>query len=254
MRRTALAAALAVLLAGTAQAAVTEFVIYKGADFRGPAQTIKGEVNNLEGGFAKEAASLVVKGGYWEVCTEHHFQGDCYILAPGDYPRLSSTLNKKIVAVRFKGTDEKLANVAVREGPLAHLAKKREEIRADIRETRRETREELFEPRREARREAREEWREPRREARRDRWLQPGAVDLYGQPDFRGRSIRIEDHTADLWERRFDGRASSMIVHDGTWQVCSQPRFEGYCRTLGPGEYPRLGGFDDRISSLRQVG
>ena len=86
MKRKALFAALAVLAAaGPAQAATTEFVLYKGADFKGPSQVVKGEVNNLEGGFARAASSLKVRGGNWEVCTDHHFAGDCYVLAPGEY-------------------------------------------------------------------------------------------------------------------------------------------------------------------------
>ncbi len=210
MKRTALAAAVAVLLAGTAQAAVTEFIIYKQPDFRGASHTVKGEVANLEGGFARAASSLVVRGGYWEVCSGDHFKGDCRVLEPGEYPRLDPGLNERIVSVRFLGTDAKVAR------------------RAD----------------REARRGAREE----RREAR-----QYGAVDLYGRPDFRGRSVRVEDNVRDLSDRRFDGRASSAVIHEGTWQLCTEPRFEGRCEVLRPGEYPRLASLDDRVSSLRQL-
>ena len=46
MKRTAIAAAVAELLAGTAQAASTEFILYKGQNFSGPSQVIKGEVAN----------------------------------------------------------------------------------------------------------------------------------------------------------------------------------------------------------------
>src|SRR5216110_2981124 len=70
MRRQAIVAALALLAAGAAQAAVTEFIIYKQPDFKGPSQVVKGEVNILENGFAREGESLVVHGGYWEACTE----------------------------------------------------------------------------------------------------------------------------------------------------------------------------------------
>src|SRR5688572_4920696 len=88
MKRTILAAAVAALFAGAAQAAVTEFIVYQHPNFQGGKQVIKGEVNILESGFAGKGSSLKVLGGYWEVCTEHHFRGDCYVLNAGDYPWL----------------------------------------------------------------------------------------------------------------------------------------------------------------------
>jgi len=215
MKLIALAAAVA-MIAGTAHAATTEFIIYKQPNFQGASQTVKGEVANLEGGFARQGSSLIVRGGYWEVCNRDHFKGDCYVLGAGEYPRLSPVLNDRIVAVRFLGTDSKHA--------------------------RREAREE----RGEARGERRGDRRDARREAR-----QQGAIDLYGRPDFRGRAVRVEDNMPAL--REFEGRASSVIVHNGTWQLCSRSGFEGRCEVFEPGRYPRLAALDDRVSSLRQV-
>ena len=239
MKRTVLAAAVAALVAGTAQAATTELVIYKLQNFKGDAHVVKGVVNNLEGGFAKDASSLVVKGGFWEVCNEHHFQGDCRVLAPGEYPRLDYVLDDRIVSVRFLGTDRKHAARVV-PMQLVEPKEERREARNEVREERREARADF----REDRRDARQEYRERRSSA---------AVDLYGQPDFRGRSVRIDNTMADLAETRFDGRASSLIVHDGLWQVCTEPGFRGRCETLRPGEYRELAGLDDRISSIRQL-
>lgn len=215
MKRTTLVAAAVALLAGAAQAGDTEVIIYKQPHFRGESHVVNGEVANLEGGFARDASSLVVKGGYWEVCDQDHFQGDCYVLEPGRYARLDSNLNERIVSVRFLGTDQKFARRAYRE-----------EIR-------------------EARREERRQYRE--------RVAAQGAIDLYGRPNFRGRSVRLADNEPDLYDRDFDGRASSVIVRDGTWQLCSQPGYSGSCLVVGPGEYPRLAGLDDRVSSIRQV-
>ena len=209
MKRTVIATALALLFAGTAQAATTEFQIFKQNNFRGPSHTVKGEVNVLEGGFAREGASLRVKGGYWEACTGDRFKGDCRVFAPGDYPSLEPAWHQRITSVRFLGTDPK-----------------------------------------HARKEARENEREDRREARREA---RGTVDLYGGQDFRGRSVRIEGNERDLATQGFDGRASSLVVHDGVWELCSEPGFAGNCRTFRPGEYRYLAGLDDRVSSLRQV-
>jgi hypothetical protein len=226
MKRTVLAAAVAAMVAGTAQAAVTEFIIFKRPNYQGDSHVVKGEVANLanDGGFAQYASSLVVRGGYWEVCSDHHFQGDCRVLAEGSYPRLGPALNNKIYSVRFLGSEEKFASRTSREY-------------RDIRE---------------ARREAREDARDAKREARRGR-DGSAAIELYGGTDFRGRSIMVENNLWDLSNTQWDGRASSLIVHDGTWQVCSEPGYQGRCSVFTRGEYRQLAGLDDRISSLRQL-
>ena len=217
MNRTTLAV-IAALFAGAAHAQTTEFIIYKQPDFRGASQVVKGEVANLEGGFAREASSLVARGGFWEVCSDDHFKGRCRVIEPGEYPRLPGHWDDRIVSVRFVGTDPKIGERVARED------------------------------RRGDRREARDERRDERREARR----MTGSVDLYGQQRFRGRAVRVEGSTASL-APRFDGRASSAIVNEGTWQFCTEPDFKGSCREFRPGEYPQLGRFDDRVASLRQV-
>ena len=218
MKRITLAAAVAVLLAGTAHAQTTELIIYKQPDFKGQSHVVKGEIANLEGGFAREASSLVAKGGFWEVCSDDHFKGRCRVIESGEYPRLPGHWDDRIVSVRFVGTDAKI---------LERVA--REDRRGD-------------------RREAREERRDERRDARR----LTGSVDLYGQHRFRGRAVRVEGSTASL-APRFDGRASSAVVNQGTWQFCTEPDFKGDCREFRPGEYAHLGRMDDRVASLRQV-
>lgn len=225
MKRTALAAAVAVMSAGIAQAAVTELRIYKEPNFRGESRTIKGEVANLEG-FTREVESLVAVGGYWEVCTRDHFKGECRVLEPGEYRRLDADLNRRIVSTRFLGTEERWARRAEREG--------------------------RFYAQDDRRRERREARREERREERRWEYSR-GSLDLYGRPGFRGRAIRIEDDMDSLRGTGFDGRASSVIVHEGTWQMCSEPRFGGVCGVFGPGQYPRIAQLDDRVSSMRQI-
>ena len=229
MKRTVLGAAIAaVLLVGTAQAATTEVIIYKQPNFRGASYLVNGEVANLEGGLAREGSSLIVKGGYWEVCDQDHFKGRCRVIEPGEYPRLPPHWDEKIVSVRFVGTDPKLAQrVAMND---------RKEARA------------LWFERREAQQHATEE--------RRGDWrghAQYGAVELYDRPNFRGRQLVVDENVRNLRRQDFDDRASSMIVHSGTWQVCSEPRFEGRCQVVRPGQYPRLAALDDSIGSLRQL-
>jgi hypothetical protein len=212
MKRTALLAVL--MLAGVAHAATTEFILFKEPNFRGESDTIKGEVAQLTGGFARNGSSMVVRGGFWEVCTDDHFRGECHVVAPGEYGRLGE-LSNRIVSVRFLSRDAppRARDLwAYREGW--------------DRDERRE-----------------------RRLARRDY----GSVELFGQRDFGGRSIRVEENVANFQGSRWDGRASSVVVNEGVWQLCSEPRFEGMCATLGPGRYDHLAQLNNRVSSLRQV-
>ena len=106
-----LAAALAVagvLAAGAAEARETDLKIFKGRNFTGPADTIKGEVNNLENGFGREVSSMIVRGGAWQVCTGDHFSGRCRVVAEGEYPTLG-WLNDKIVSVKVLGDNPDIA-------------------------------------------------------------------------------------------------------------------------------------------------
>jgi hypothetical protein len=82
----------------------------------------------------------------------------------------------------------------------------------------------------------------------------PRAI-LYEAPNLSGRSMAIEDETVtNLGGTRFNDRASSLRVLRGYWIFCSDARFQGECRTFGPGEYPTLPwGLDNRISSGRRI-
>ena len=107
LKRKLAVAAIAALGAAAAQAATTELVLYKSDHFRGPAQSIKGEVNNLENGMGREASSMVVRGGAWQVCTGDHFSGRCKVVHEGEYPTLG-WLNDRIVSVKFLGAETNL--------------------------------------------------------------------------------------------------------------------------------------------------
>jgi len=159
MKRLMLVGALA-LAAGMAQARETELLIYKGDNFRGQADTIKGEVANLENGFGREVSSMIARGGTWEVCTEDHFKGRCRQVAEGQYPRLG-WLNNRIVSVRFLGENVQARRDTDRDG--WYEAQAAAAARQDAREERREARE-AREAARDARRDTYEQrsWRDER--------------------------------------------------------------------------------------------
>ena len=79
-----------------------------------------------------------------------------------------------------------------------------------------------------------------------------GRIELFEEAGFRGRTVLLERDTVDLTSIGFNDRARSMIVHDGTWELCVHADYRGTCRTYGNGRYPDLGpGMADQISSAR---
>lgn len=206
-------------VAGIARGA--DFQIYTHPHFTGAEITLKGETPDLSGlqHFHDQAASLVVTGR-WQVCTEPGFRGECVVLGPGRYPTLGAPIYKRIASVRPMGA------------AVAEAERQRAQERSAYEEARREH-------------VAREEVRAPRRYGR-------AMLDLFPDPEFRGPPVRFE-RDVERMGRRSDS-ASSMVVYEGVWELCSGPGFTGRCRVYEPGRYAHLGGLDDRVSSLRRIG
>jgi len=81
-----------------------------------------------------------------------------------------------------------------------------------------------------------------------------GTVQLYGQPNFRGRTIQIDQPATSFTNENFNDRASSLIVQNGTWELCTDVGYRGTCRTFTPGRYATLGsGMTKELSSARPV-
>jgi len=81
-----------------------------------------------------------------------------------------------------------------------------------------------------------------------------GIVKFFSRPSFGGRSLDLQEDTADLSERRYNDRVASLIVSEGVWELCSDEGFSGHCRRYGPGRYPSLDPeLEHRISSARVV-
>ncbi len=81
-----------------------------------------------------------------------------------------------------------------------------------------------------------------------------GSLELFGQPGMRGKSMKLDRDAPTLEGSGFNDRASSLVVTEGTWQLCSDAGYSGTCRTYSPGEYPDLGyGMAKEVSSARLV-
>ena len=79
---------------------------------------------------------------------------------------------------------------------------------------------------------------------------------LFSQDGFRGRRLQSFETITNLGNTDFNDRASSVVVRDGTWQLCDDAYFRGRCVTLQPGNYPWLReiGLDNRVWSARVFG
>ena len=81
-----------------------------------------------------------------------------------------------------------------------------------------------------------------------------GEITLYQNRDFRGDTLTLRRAAPDLERTGFNDTASSVVVREGVWEVCTDPNFRGNCTQLQPGEYNRLeGALNDRVASAREV-
>ena len=217
------AAAVFATLAGFATAAgAASLQIYKQPNFTGQEITLFGETPNLSGlNFANQGSSLVVTDS-WEICSQPDYKGDCVQVGPGRYSTLDTRLNHRMESAR--------------------------PVRAKVAEVERERINERF-AQGEARREARvEHWDYRDRDDRRPRGR--ASLELYQGAGFRGQPLAFARD--DEYIDGFFDRGASLVVHEGSWQVCSQPEYRGRCRVYEPGRYESIARMGD-IASVRRV-
>jgi len=80
-----------------------------------------------------------------------------------------------------------------------------------------------------------------------------GELTLFSDSNFRGNRVTLDREAPNLSAVGFNDRASSVVVRSGTWVLCEHANFGGRCAEFGPGEYRELPGFNDAISSARQI-
>lgn len=93
---------LALAVAACATAASAQVTFFEHDGFAGRSFTTDRPVSNLErAGFNDTASSVVVRGGWWEVCNDRRYGGACATLRPGSYANLAAMgLNDRISSVR----------------------------------------------------------------------------------------------------------------------------------------------------------
>jgi hypothetical protein len=80
-----------------------------------------------------------------------------------------------------------------------------------------------------------------------------GDLTLFSDSNFHGNRVTIDRDAPNLADFGFNDRASSAVVTSGRWLLCEHANFGGRCAEFGPGEYRELPGFNDAVSSARQI-
>ena len=83
-----------------------------------------------------------------------------------------------------------------------------------------------------------------------------GAADLtlFTDAEFQGRPLNVVIDLRQLGSLNFNDRASSVVIENGAWVLCTEEDFAGKCVTLEPGKYHSLRelGLEDTITSVRR--
>jgi hypothetical protein len=79
-----------------------------------------------------------------------------------------------------------------------------------------------------------------------------GQLTLYGQPNYRGRSITLSRDTRNFADIGFNDRAMSLQTR-GRWQICEDSNYRGRCVTVRH-DQPSMFGLNRQASSARFLG
>jgi len=209
-------AALAVL---ASSAIAGEITLYQNRDFRGDTLTLRRAAPDLtRTGFNDRAASIDVREGVWEACSDANFRGNCTRLGPGRYDRIENALNDRIGSVREV--------VGVSMAPAAAPAPV---VTAPV-----VTAPVVTAPPPVVASEG------PR-------------ITLFSQPGFAGSGVEITETHGNLQQIPTYSGAAAVIVYGGTWRLCTRQYYRGECADFAPGRYDSLGGLNGRIYSAELI-
>ena len=77
-------------------------MLFSEEGMRGRSLPVAGDVGTLaDVGFNDAAASMVIRRGVWELCSDRDFRGQCRVLGPGEYRRLEPALYRSITSMRM---------------------------------------------------------------------------------------------------------------------------------------------------------
>lgn len=168
-------------------------------------------------GFNDQSLSAVVESGHWEVCSDSQFRGNCQVLEPGLHRRLDPVVARNVSSARLVvgSSRGRGGRGLVGVGGAAGASSPT-------------TASQPVSP--------------------------PVLIEFFEHDGFSGRKFSVTADESDFGPRGFNDTASSLVIHVGQWQVCTDARYSGQCVVFGPGQYASLGGLNDKISSTRRVG
>ena len=77
-------------------------VLFSEENLRGRSLPVAGDVGTLvDAGFNDTAASMVIRRGVWELCSDRDFRGQCRLFGPGEYRRLEPALYRSVTSMRI---------------------------------------------------------------------------------------------------------------------------------------------------------
>jgi hypothetical protein len=79
------------------------------------------------------------------------------------------------------------------------------------------------------------------------------ALVLFSGTRFMGRSHESNREAQATLETSFDAPPGSLVVREGTWQLCTEPGYQGICRIFRPGRYLDLQAETMPVMSLRRL-
>lgn len=109
---------------------------------------------------------------------------------------------------------------------------------------------------RDGRGDGRNDWRNDGRDGRPDRgnYGRVATLEVYSGAGQNGSAARLDRDNSNFATIGFNDRATSIVIGNGYWQLCSDANYQGTCRIFGPGRHDDLGrGLDGRVSSARVV-
>ena len=215
-KRSLLAVTVAGALSSIAASALAgEITLYEARGFQGHSVVSGGPVADLQRtDFNDVAASVVVRDGTWEACTQPNFRGVCAELVPGQYANLDLQLNGAIVSTR---------QIADRKGA-THV------VIAPDAPTNATQRVVVATP--------------PPNE--------PNVI-LYEHTNSGIRAVELRSNIDDLGVRNFAHNADAALVTGGTWRLCDEAGGRGNCAEYAPGQYVTLGPLNHRVASVYLV-
>lgn len=81
-----------------------------------------------------------------------------------------------------------------------------------------------------------------------------GAIELFAGTGFRGHMMDVNRDIARLGGRGEGLGISSLVVNEGTWELCTEPGFRGDCETYDRGHYRDIGRLNNQVGSIRRIG